>query len=307
MSIQETREAGQCPECDGGTAQSVRNEVICDECGLIVEEDSIDRGPDWRAFNYQEFQKKARVGPPTTETLHDRGLATTISWNDTDFHGNPLSARKRRQMHRLRTWNQWSQTSDSHQQYRKQAFGEIERMAAALGLPADVRETSCVLFRQSHEAGIVAGRSIESVAAATMHIAATIAGYPRTLDEIAHVARVGRKPIARAKRAINAEFDLAVEPRDPTEYLKRFGSQLNLDEKTHRTAREILQSAPDTYLGSGASPVAIAAGALYLADGITGGQSVSQRAVSEACDVCIATIQTHHPKLREFYEQSGLR
>ncbi len=302
MTASQVRMSG-CPDCGGRvTEDPKRGEFACTACGTIIQEQLLDHGPEWTAHDAAEYESKARVGPPITETLHDRGLSTVIDWRDKDAHGNTLSARKRRQMHRLRTWNIRSQTSDSQKQYRKQGLAEIDRMAAALGLPTDVRETASVTFRRAHSHGIVTGRSIESVAAAALHIGAAMAGLFRTLDEIETVARVSRTRIARAKRAINAEFDLPIEPGRPVAYLDRFGSQLELDADALRLARRILETAPDEYLGSGASPVAIAAAALYLADDLTGGRSVSQRAVSETCGVCIATIQTHHPRLRDGYQ-----
>ncbi|WP_330633606.1 transcription initiation factor IIB [Halocatena halophila] len=291
-----------CPECEGRLVDG-NCETVCKGCGLVIETEGIDHGPEWRAFNSQDRDRKSRVGAPVTNTMHDKGLSTVISYSDKDSQGNLLSGRKRRQMRRLRTWNQRSKTGGSRSQYQKQAFGEIERMASALGLPQDVRETACVLFRRSHDEGLVSGRSIESVAAGTLHIAATMVGLPRSLDEITHVARVARIPIARAKREIICEFELAVQPGDPTAFLDRFGSQLEQTDETIRMARRILKTAPDEYLGSGASPVAIAASALYLSDQLTHGRSVSQRAVSEVSGVCIATIQKHHPTLQENLEE----
>ncbi|MFB6192570.1 MAG: TFIIB-type zinc ribbon-containing protein, partial [Haloarculaceae archaeon] len=38
-----------CPECGGSVvADSERGETVCEECGLVVEDDNIDRGPEWR-------------------------------------------------------------------------------------------------------------------------------------------------------------------------------------------------------------------------------------------------------------------
>ena len=35
-----------CPEC-GGNLATQDNETVCEECGLVVEEDNVDRGPEW--------------------------------------------------------------------------------------------------------------------------------------------------------------------------------------------------------------------------------------------------------------------
>ena len=51
----EREETAGCPECGGNvTADSEHGETVCTECGLVVEEDEIDRGPEWRAFDSAE-------------------------------------------------------------------------------------------------------------------------------------------------------------------------------------------------------------------------------------------------------------
>jgi transcription initiation factor TFIIIB Brf1 subunit/transcription initiation factor TFIIB len=46
-----------------------------------------------------EGQEKSRVGAPTTKTMHDKGLTTTIDWKDEDAYGRSISSKKRSQMH----------------------------------------------------------------------------------------------------------------------------------------------------------------------------------------------------------------
>ena len=96
-----------CPECSGDlVVDEERGETVCGECGLVVEEDSIDRGPEWRAFNATENDQKSRVGAPTTNMMHDKGLSTNIGWQDKDAYGNSLSSNQRQKMQRLRKWNE---------------------------------------------------------------------------------------------------------------------------------------------------------------------------------------------------------
>ncbi|TSD13423.1 transcription initiation factor IIB 3, partial [Haloglomus irregulare] len=53
-----------CPECSSESVvkSADRGELICEDCGLVIEEDQIDPGPEWRAFNHSERQSKSRVG-----------------------------------------------------------------------------------------------------------------------------------------------------------------------------------------------------------------------------------------------------
>jgi len=53
-----------CPECEGNLITDTEHgETVCSECGLVVEQDSVDRGPEWRAFDSSERDSKSRGGP----------------------------------------------------------------------------------------------------------------------------------------------------------------------------------------------------------------------------------------------------
>ncbi|MEM0129389.1 MAG: TFIIB-type zinc ribbon-containing protein, partial [Thermoplasmata archaeon] len=43
----------RCTNCGSNhlTRDYDRGEVVCDECGLVLEEAMIDQGPEWRAFD----------------------------------------------------------------------------------------------------------------------------------------------------------------------------------------------------------------------------------------------------------------
>ncbi|MXR22162.1 transcription initiation factor IIB, partial [Halobacterium bonnevillei] len=154
-----------CPECGGSLAQhEARGETACVDCGLVVSEDDIDHGPEWRAFDSAQRDQKSRVGAPTTNMMHDKGLSTNIGWQDKDANGNSLSSRQRQKMQRLRTWNERFRTQNSKERNLKQALAEIERMGSALGQPDDVRETASVIYRRALSADLLPGRSIEGVA-----------------------------------------------------------------------------------------------------------------------------------------------
>ncbi|MFB6311125.1 MAG: transcription initiation factor IIB family protein, partial [Salinirussus sp.] len=138
----EAAERERCPECGGRLlSDEEHGEVVCSDCGLVVEEDEIDPGPEWRAFDSSERDNKSRVGAPTTTMMHDKGLSTNIGWQDKDAYGRALSSKQRQKMQRLRTWNERFRTRNSKERNLKQALGEIDRMASALGLPETVRET----------------------------------------------------------------------------------------------------------------------------------------------------------------------
>ena len=169
----ETEGARTCPECSSESVvkSADRGELICEDCGLVIEEDQIDPGPEWRAFNHSERQEKSRVGAPTTQTMHDKGLTTQIDWKNKDAYGRSISSERRSQMNRLRKWQERIRTKDAGERNLQFALSEIDRMASALGVPRSVREVASVIYRRALDEDLIRGRSIEGVATACLYAA----------------------------------------------------------------------------------------------------------------------------------------
>ncbi|NHN49652.1 transcription initiation factor IIB [Halostella sp. JP-L12] len=286
-----------CPECGGRIAtDEAQGETVCEDCGLVVDEDNVDRGPEWRAFDARERDEKSRVGAPTTNTMHDKGLSTNIGWQNEDAYGNALSSRKREKMQRLRTWNERFRTRNARERNLKQALGEIDRMASALGLPENVRETASVVYRRALDEELLPGRSIEGVSTACVYAAARQAGVPRSLDEIATVSRVEKKEVGRTYRYVIRELGMEIRPADPAKYVPRFASELGVPDEAERRARELLETARDEGVHSGKSPVGLAAAAVYAASLLTN-DKVTQSTVGDVANVSEVTIRNRYQEI----------
>jgi len=64
-----------------------RSKRSVEDCGLVIDEQRIDHGPEWRT--HDQDQRK-RTGAPLTAARHDRGLSTEIG-RGKDANGNNLS------------------------------------------------------------------------------------------------------------------------------------------------------------------------------------------------------------------------
>ena len=284
-----------CPECESGdlVENADGSEVVCSECGLVVEEGAMDLGPEWRAFNHQERQSKSRVGAPTTQTMHDKGLTTTIDWKNKDAYGRSISAEKRSQMHRLRKWQERIRTKDAGERNLQFALSEIDRMASALGIPRSVREVACVIYRRALAEDLIRGRSIEGVATSALYAACRKEGIPRSLNEVAAASRVDRKEIGRTYRYVAQELSLEMAPVDPTKYVPRFASELGLSEEVQAKANEIIQTTAEAGLLSGKSPTGFAAAAIYAAS-LLCNEKKTQREVAAVAQVTEVTIRNRY-------------
>jgi transcription initiation factor TFIIB len=294
-------DTSNCPECGGRTVHhDVRGEATCEDCGLVLDEETIDRGPEWRAFTTSERDEKSRVGAPLTELRHDKGLSTNIGWKNKDAYGETVSARKRAQMQRLRTWDERYRTRSAQERNLKEAFGEIERMASAIDLPEPVRETAGVIYRRAVEEGLLVGRSIEGMSTASLYASARQQSVPRSLSEFARVSRVEEVRIQRAFRYLSRELGLAIEPADPLDFLPKFASRLDVSEEVERVSRDLLEETKGTGVHSGKSPAGLAAAALYAATQLTN-EKLTQQTVGEAADVSEVTIRYRYQDILEEY------
>ncbi|WP_254527932.1 transcription initiation factor IIB [Natrinema gelatinilyticum] len=284
-----------CDECEGGTLvkSEDQGELVCDQCGLIVEGTNIDHGPEWRAFNHSERQSKSRVGAPTTQTMHDKGLTTSIDWKNQDAYGRSISSDKRNQMRRLRKWQERIRTKDAGERNLQFALSETDRMASSLAIPRSVREVACVMYRRALDEDLIRGRSIEGVATSTLYAACRMEGIPRSLEEVAAVSRVERKEIGRTYRYVAQELGLEMEPVNPKKYVPRFCSELELSEEVQAKANEIIDTTTEKGLLSGKSPTGYAAAAIYAAS-LLCNEKKTQREVSDVAQVTEVTIRNRY-------------
>jgi transcription initiation factor TFIIB len=278
-----------------------KGELMHEETGIIVEEENIDHGPEWRAFDHSERQSKSRVGSPMTQSRHDKGLTTDIDWRDTDASGRQLSAEKRSRMQRLRTWQERIRTQESGERNLQQALAEIDRMASATGVPKSVREIACVIYRQALERDLIRGRSIEGMGTASLMAACRQEGIPRSLDDLTKVSRVARREIGRSYRYISEELALSLKPVEPGQYIPRFSSELDLEDETQRKAAEIVEETTELGLHAGKSPTGFAAAAVYLASLVCSDQR-TQREIADIADVTVVTIRNRYKEQMDALE-----
>ncbi len=290
----------KCPEC--GSTQLIRDyergELICNKCGLVIDDSYIDQGPEWRAFDSEQNESRARTGSPMTYTIHDKGLSTDISWKNKDSYGKSIPTRNRAQLYRLRKWQKRIKVSNAAERNLSQALQELERMASNLGIPNDVRESAAVIYRKAVKQNMIRGRSIEGVVAGAIYAACRLTNVPRTLDEIASVTRVKKKEIGRTYRIMSRYLKLNILPSKPDDYVNRFCSKLKLSAEARRKSNDILKLARDYDLTSGKGPTGVAAAAIYIASLMTG-ERRTQRSVAEVAGVTEVTIRNRYKELTE--------
>ena len=158
----------KCPECASKNLihDYDTGETICGACGLVLYNQMLDKGPEWRAFTQEEKASRSRVGAPASYSVHDKGLSTTISQVDRDAFGRKLPLATRLQMWRLRKWQIRSRVHSSIDRNLAQAMAELDRLSDKVYISRPIKEKAAVIYRKALDKGLVRGRSIAAIAAA---------------------------------------------------------------------------------------------------------------------------------------------
>lgn len=287
-----------CPECEGQVT-TTGSERVCTECGLVLHDDRLDRGPEWRAF---DTEQRVRTGAPLTATRHDRGLSTEIGYH-CDGNGTSLSPRKRRQLGRLRREQRRGRFQSKAERNQAHGLTEVRRLTSALDLPDSLRERAAMLFRRAHEKGLAHGRSLDALAAASVYGSCRCNGLARPSTEIATYARCSPDTVDHVYSVLNTECNLPTSPPSPAAFIPRFATTLDVSAPVRQRALTLTQQAEAAGLIGGAQPSGFAAACLYKA-AREHDASLTQSTIAEVAETSTATIRTHRDRLNEWFDES---
>jgi len=294
-----------CTEC-GGTnllRDYETGELVCERCGFVLSSTILDQGPEWRAFDQEQRDKLPRVGAPVTWTIHDKGLSTTIGWQDRDASGRKLSPEERARLYRLRKWHRRSKVSDSTQRNLAHALSEMSKIAYKLNLPRNVIETSSMIYRQAINANLIRGRTIQGVVVACIYLACRQCGVIRSLEDVAISGQVSKNYAARNYRFLVNNLNLSVPKVNPEDYIGNIVNKLQLSGDSEKIAKIILVKAVSMRLTIGRGPAGIAAACVYIGTKITG-EFVTQSDIAGVAQITEVTIRNRYKELIQYLDLS---
>jgi transcription initiation factor TFIIB len=228
--------------------------------------------------------------------MHDKGLSTIISLDSKDYSGRPLNPEERAKLYRLRKWDQRSKIYDSSQRNLAIALNEITAISNKLNLPRNVIETGSMIYRRALQKQLIKGRTIQSIAVASLYIACRQCEVTRTLIDVANAANIPKKEAARNYRFLLKMLDTDVPLTNPNSYISKIVNKLDLKGDTEWLAMKILSKASEMKLTIGRGPNGIAAACLYMSTCITGDKRTQSEIAKEA-QVTEVTIRNRYKEL----------
>jgi transcription initiation factor TFIIB len=263
-----------------------------------MSEKSVDRGSEWRAFTLMEKESRSRAGIPLSFAVHDKGLTTMISRVGRDAFGRKLSIDTKLRMLRLRKWQIRSRVHSSVDRNLAQAMAELDRLCDKLHIPAGIKEKAAIIYRKSLDKGLVRGRSISAIAAASLYASCRITRTLRTLREISEQSPINKKDIAKNYRLLLRELQLQMPIPKAQFRVPKIAAKVNIGERTQQTAVDILRRADELKTTAGKDPMGLAAAALYIAC-IMNEEKRTQKMIAEAAGVTEVTIRNRNKGLKD--------
>ena len=186
----------RCPEYGNQelVTDTEKGEIVC-KCGLVFKNKTITQNPEWRAYTHEDKKQRERVGLPLNLTQHDMGLQTTF-YTNRDKYGKILPKNKRAKMMQLKRWQKGSRTNENHEQNLRKVMLELKLISDRLNLPPHVQREAALIYRKALKIGMVRGRVITDMVAASTHRACRINCISRRLSEVVTASGRDRGRIA---------------------------------------------------------------------------------------------------------------
>jgi transcription initiation factor TFIIB len=287
-----------CKRTDRIISDLESGEIICSNCGMVISEKlQVISRRDRRAFSLEEANDRIITGLPTSLARHDMGLATIIGKHDRDASGHRLDPIMRSRMQRLRVWNTRTRGRASANRNLMYAFDELDILKDKLALSNAVVEKAAYIYRKAQAGGLVKGRTISALLAASVYAACREMQIPRTLRDITTASNVRRKDIARNYRIILYKFDFKVPTADPIKCIAKVANKANLTENTKRQAINMMKEPTDGEIPAGKDPMGIAATVLYISC-LKTGEDRTQNQMAHAAGVTEVTLRNRYKELK---------
>ncbi len=262
-------------------------EIICGKCGLVLSERMISMEKSGqRAFSTEERNKREQHGSPINPLMPDMQLSTMID--------------KRAPMPEpLRKAVKWDSRYTWKQRNMIQATSEIKRIGELLNLPKHVKIYAVNLYRKAFQLGLLKGRSIKAMVAASLYYACGAEKIPRTLGEIAKVTDSTFHNITKCYQSLIKELNLPSPTIVPGLLVSKYVTDLNLDYRIQILAGKILDKYEKRFTLSGKDPKGLVAAAIYIAAHYHR-IKISQTKVSRAIGITEVTLRNRLNEMKKF-------
>lgn len=281
----------KCPNCGSTNIRldNERGQYICIDCGYVIEEDLVDQGPEWRAYNYQDRLERERTGSPLTLKVHDQGLSTKISFSKVK---DRVRAIKLQRLHdKLRV--------SAKDKKLVTYLSILNNEAAKLEVPEFVKETAAFILRKLVEGGLAKRIDVYTLIAAVLYYSCEVNGIPKHSQEIKSRYSLSQSEFWKALRRIykvSAQLENIRPKIRPVEYIPKIVEKLNLPPLIATKAAEMVDIMYKNGLTSGKGYLALSAATVYLISTLMDSKK-TQKEIADALNITEVTIRNRYKEI----------
>ncbi len=258
------KEENFCPECK--KAQLIYDEktaeIICESCGLVVKERVIDHGPEWRAYNREEEQRRARAGMPTSLSIFDKDLGSEVGKKKSFMYNS-------QKIKHLRKVNTWMKSRKGTDRNLKKAFGYLDSICSQFHLPRLMKEGAALLYRKILKKNLANGRSIKIFMATSIYIICRKFEFPINVSDLIEFYNITNKSFRHYYSLVIKEFQIKLPPISISKLITKYVNRLEFSYEVEHEALRIYKECRGKDFLIGKAPDSIAASIIYVASIIT--------------------------------------
>jgi len=305
---QEVKKFSQiCSQCKVQTTlveDHAQGDLICTECGLVVESRTIDECSEWRTFSDSDKAggDPSRTVGATNNMLSGGGLSTTIGRNPDGTFNQTLTRLHNRE--------------GNPDKVLMAAFSQIGDMADRMAMNQTIKSGACELYKVVTSSHSTQGKSSVAMFAACLYIACRQEGKTRTFKEICGAAvgstvkEIGRcyRFIIRVCEGLDLQMQMNEQMITPELLTNRFCGNLGLaNSEFIRVCSSAIQKFREIKTGEGYSqkqPASIAAAAIYLATNILDKKDIANVSqISAVSGMAEQTIRNSYVDMLPYLER----
>jgi len=290
----------RCGVCSGSLVfDADTGEKICNRCGIVMPSPMAEiSGKSNSLLRNIEHHSMPEIH--TNHMMYDVSLPSFIGEKNIDANGKRIDRFHTDKMRRL---DRRTISNDPKIRNLNKAVREIRRITEILGMKSLIAERAAYIYKKAFGQGLIRGRSISGIAAASIYVACKELDIPRSIDEIENlIGGINKKNVLRYYKLLLKQMNLSVGLPSPIAHLSRIAKRAGLGGKTERRALEMLSKVGADSTLVGKKPISIAAAVLYLAS-LQTREHTTQLRIAIASDLTTITIRKRCVEITHILEK----
>jgi transcription initiation factor TFIIB len=222
-----------CPNCGSSRiCISREKEVVCEACGMVIEENTIDNS-EFAIPSNQNIAIIPELSEARTKPVN--GKIISSGW---------LLTNKEKALNKAKT--------------------RINLIGSHLNLPNRVMQEALILYKKCQEKEINSGRDNQSITYACVYIACLLHDIPKMPREILLGIDIPKRKFMKTYRVIKKKLHIKTNFPNPIDLVPRFASKLDLKPKFMAKISETIIKLEESELMIGKNPMTTLATAIWI-------------------------------------------